>query len=111
MLSTLAAAASAFLLQASAAAPEVEAAAPSGDQITVLAASETKDQDAASAAQPITDKNHPEFMRCRSERVIGSLAKRNKTCMTNREWEVASRTGNRGARDIIESQQVGMNGQ
>ena len=63
------------------------------------------------AAAPITDKSHPDYMRCRSERVIGSLAKRKKTCMTNREWEMASRVGNQGARDIVQSQQVGMNGQ
>jgi hypothetical protein len=62
------------------------------------------------AADPITDKNHPDYLRCRSERVIGSLAKRKKTCLTNKQWEEVARTGNRGARDIVESQQVGMNG-
>lgn len=66
---------------------------------------------AAGTAQAvkITDKNHPDYVRCRSEQVIGSLAKRKKTCLTNREWEEIARTGNRGTRDIVDSQQVGMN--
>lgn len=114
MLLTINAAFAALLLQASATPPENQAtAAPAGEATT----SDTVEVTIASvptgtsAAAPITDKTHPDYVRCRSEREIGSLAKRKKTCMTNREWEVASRVGNRGARDIVESQQVGMNGQ
>lgn len=114
MLFTINAALAVFMLQASATPPESQKNASSTveatDSDTVAIPSPTVAA-ASSTAEPITDKTHPDYMRCRSERVIGSLAKRKKTCMTNREWEVASRVGNRGARDIVESQQVGMNGQ
>ncbi|WP_086617038.1 hypothetical protein [Erythrobacter tepidarius] len=97
-----------LLLQATAAAPQQKE--PEQQRATGTAVTNQETAKLA-AAEEITDKNHPEYVRCRSERVIGSLAKRKKTCMTNREWEIAARTGNRGARDIVESQQVGMNGQ
>lgn len=114
MLFTITATAAAFVLQASATAPEAQVTATSAVEATTPDATAAPNQTVAAAtnaAEPITDKNHPDYMRCRSERVIGSLAKRKKTCMTNREWEAAARSGNRGARDIVESQQVGMNGQ
>ncbi len=105
MIFALAAAAPALLmLQTAPAAPQ---SAPAEQATTATSEASVK---VASAAE-ITDKNHPDYVRCRSDKVIGSLAKRKKTCMTNREWEAAARTGNRGARDIVESQQVGMNGQ
>lgn len=114
MILALAAALPALLLQASDVAPAAQMQEPpSGDQTTSAAAAPAS-TDAPAAAQsdlPVTDKNHPDFVRCRSSRVIGSLAKRTKTCMTNKEWEEVARTGNRGARDIVESQQVGMSGQ
>ena len=31
----------------------------------------------------ITDKSHPDYVRCKSEAVLGSRAKRKRTCMTN----------------------------
>lgn len=70
------------------------------------AASEPKPTEQAK----ITDRNHPDFVRCRSEKVIGSNAKRRRVCMKNSEWAQATSAGNQGARDIVESQQVGMNG-
>lgn len=115
MILTLAMAIPALLLQSATAAPETGASQQSGVQQTPLASAETESAEAKqladATAPPITDKSHPNYVRCRSERVIGSLAKRTKTCKTNREWEAVARVGNRGARDIVESQQVGMNGQ
>lgn len=108
MIFTLSAAIPALLLlQAAAATPQQE---PEQQQATDTTAT-TPETAKLAATGEITDKSHPDYVRCRSEREIGSLAKRKKTCMTNREWELAARTGNRGARDIVESQQVGMNGQ
>ena len=107
MIFTLSAAIPALLLlQAAAATPEQEPEQQAADT-----AATTQETAKLASAGEITDKSHPDYVRCRSEREIGSLAKRKKTCMTNREWELAARTGNRGARDIVESQQVGMNGQ
>lgn len=114
MLFSIAAATAALLLQATATPSQTNATDEAAEEATSTAAGEAETPnvaEAATTAQPITDKSHPDYVRCRSERVIGSLAKRKKTCMTNQEWEMASRAGNRGARDIVESQQVGMNGQ
>ena len=55
----------------------------------------------------ITDRNHPDYIRCRSEPIIGSRAKRKRTCMTNREWANVSRKGNKGSREFVEDLQPG----
>jgi hypothetical protein len=39
----------------------------------------------------ITDRSHPDYVRCKSAAVIGSRARRKRTCMSNREWELAPR--------------------
>ena len=58
----------------------------------------------------ITDKNDPNYVRCRSEPVIGSRAKKKRTCMTNAQWEAMSREGNDSARRAVEEQRAGMSG-
>lgn len=55
----------------------------------------------------ITDKKHPDYVRCKSEPVIGSLAKRKRTCLTNRQWELNARDGNDTSREFIQQQQAG----
>lgn len=71
-------------------------------------------QDAApagtEAAKPekITDKSHPDYIRCRSEPVIGSRAKKRRVCLTNREWEEFGRRGNDVARRTVEENASGM---
>ncbi|MDZ7588860.1 MAG: hypothetical protein U5J78_06910 [Parasphingorhabdus sp.] len=69
--------------------------------------------DTTAAAKPvkITDRNHPDYVRCRSEKVIGSLAKRNRVCLTNREWAAVIREGNRLAREMVESNTGNPSGQ
>ncbi|MEO9468999.1 hypothetical protein [Parasphingorhabdus sp.] len=57
----------------------------------------------------ITDKRHPDYVRCRSRPVIGSLAKKTRVCMTNQEWKVANREGSKRSREMVEDLQVGMN--
>lgn len=54
----------------------------------------------AKAEPKVTDRRHPDYVRCKSEKVIGSLSKRNRVCMTNREWEETSRRGNDLAREM-----------
>ena len=56
--------------------------------------------DDTKAETKITDKRHPDYIRCRSEKVIGSLSKRNRVCLTNRQWEETSRKGNDLAREM-----------
>ena len=59
--------------------------------------------------KPVTDKRHPDYVRCRSKPVIGSLAKKKRICMTNQEWKVAKREGSKRSRELVEDLQVGMN--
>lgn len=51
----------------------------------------------------ITDKSHPDFVRCRSEQVLGSRASRVRVCRTNREWQMAARAGNRDTETLMNS--------
>jgi hypothetical protein len=111
MLMTFSGAIAAVLLQTATAAPQDAGESQASDAAVTTVAVQDGQQAAASTETKITDRSHPDYVRCRSQRVIGSLAKRTKTCMTNREWEIATRAGNRGARDIVESQQVGLNAQ
>lgn len=57
----------------------------------------------------ITDKKHPDYVRCRSKPVIGSLAKKKRVCMTNQEWKIANREGSKRSRELVEDLAVGMN--
>ncbi|WP_380872605.1 hypothetical protein ACFB49_35270 [Sphingomonas sp. DBB INV C78] len=47
------------------------------------------------------DKRDPNAVRCRSEPMIGTLAKRTKICRTNAEWQRLSIEGNRDAADVV----------
>lgn len=49
-------------------------------------------------SKPVTDKKHPDFVRCKSESVIGSRAKRKRTCMTNRQWVLVERRQNEASK-------------
>lgn len=55
----------------------------------------------------ITDRSHPDYVRCKSEAVIGSRARRKRTCLTNREWDLAARRGNEATRDFVGDNQPG----
>lgn len=83
-------------LQAAAATDEnrPEATAAGTENGTVATVEEAK-------PKKITDKSHPDYVRCKSESVIGSRARRKKTCMTNREWALVSRRGNEATRDFV----------
>lgn len=50
----------------------------------------------------ITDRSHPDYMRCRREHTIGSLARTRTMCMTNREWDEFARAGNASTRSLLE---------
>lgn len=60
---------------------------------------------APSAAAKVTDKNHPDYVRCRAEGVIGSRAKIRKVCLTNRQWALVERDSKRLAGRMIEENQ------
>lgn len=67
------------------------------------------DQPVAVAKKPkkITDRSHPNYVRCRSEAVIGSRAKKKRICMTNSQWKEYAREGSKESRDFVESNQPG----
>lgn len=81
--------AGAFVLAAPAAAQE-EGAGP--------AAAETK-------AAPESEE-----LICRTEKVIGSRAKKRKTCLTKEQWERVATQGSAFARSLVESRRSGMCG-
>lgn len=59
--------------------------------------------------QKITDRNDPDYVRCRSESVIGSKAQKRRICMTNAEWKAHLREGSKRANEFIEDMRVGLN--
>ena len=62
--------------------------------------------------EKITDKRHPDYVRCKSQAVIGSRAKRKRTCMTNHQWKMMARQGNQFSRDLVDQNRDGfMSGQ
>lgn len=58
----------------------------------------------------ITDRRHPDYVRCRSEPVIGSLTKKKRICMTNAEWTEFTRSGSRNANEFVQDMQTGITG-
>ena len=82
-----------------------EAEAKTAPNIEVIDKKPVKDK-------KITDRSHPDYVRCKSEAVIGSRARRKRTCMTNREWELAARRGNEDSRNLVNQNRDGfMSGQ
>lgn len=53
----------------------------------------------------ITDRKHPEYVRCRSEPIIGSLSRKKRVCMTNREWAAHNREGSKRSREFVDDNQ------
>ncbi|MEH6714176.1 hypothetical protein [Parasphingorhabdus flavimaris] len=60
------------------------------------------------APQKITDRRHPDYVRCRSEPIIGSLARKRRICMTNAEWAEYVKAGSRDSKQFVEDMQVGI---
>lgn len=55
----------------------------------------------------ITDRRDPNYVRCRSEPVIGSLTKKKRICMTNAEWVEYVRKGSRESQEFVDGLQSG----
>ncbi len=63
---------------------------------------ETEEKADKNKPKKITDRNHPDYVRCRSEPIIGSLARKKRVCMTNKEWAKVARQGNEQSRRMVE---------
>ncbi|GAB5487819.1 MAG: hypothetical protein Pars2KO_13890 [Parasphingorhabdus sp.] len=59
--------------------------------------------------EKITDRKHPDYVRCRTKPVIGSLAKKKRICMTNSQWAAANQESSKRSREMVEDLAVGMN--
>ncbi len=71
--------------------------------------SAAEDKDVAEKKKTkITDRRHPDYVRCRSEPVIGSLARKKRVCMTNREWTAHNAEGNKRSREMVDQVTQGM---
>lgn len=99
--------ASLFALQE--APPAETEAQPSAETTSEVANEPTIEvvEDRPEKKEKITDRNDPEYVRCKSEAVLGSRAKRTRTCMTNREWAIVARQGNEATRDFVGANQPG----
>jgi hypothetical protein len=64
-------------------------------------------EDAVKKEKPkkITDRNHPDYVRCRSEPIMGSLARKRRICMTNQEWAAYNREGGKRSREFVDDNQ------
>lgn len=50
----------------------------------------------------ITDRSHPDYVRCKREKIIGSLSRKRRICLTNRQWKEVANDQNRLARELAE---------
>ena len=56
----------------------------------------------------ITDKRHPDYVKCRTESVAGSRAKKRRICLTNEQWAEVARQGRSMATAIVEGGRAGI---
>jgi len=76
---------------------------------SAMAADTDKAVEPSKKPKKITDRRHPDYVRCRSEPIIGSLARKRRICMTNAEWVEYVRAGSRDSRQFVEDMQSGEN--
>ncbi len=77
--------------------------------IQPLASAHANTPAAAPAAVKITDKTHPDYVRCKTFSEIGSLVRKIKACRTNAEWKKINEAGNKTAEDIVVGHRAGSN--
>lgn len=80
--------------------------ADQADAAAFIDASEVKKAD---KPKKITDRSHPDYVRCRNRPTMGSLARKQRICMTNKEWVLHNRKGNAQSREFVDDMQSGMN--
>jgi len=69
----------------------------------------TDDSEAQSKKpKKITDRRDSNYVRCRSEAIIGSLSRKRRICMTNAVWTEYVKVGSRDSKQFVEDMQVGM---
>ncbi|MGB5722932.1 MAG: hypothetical protein WBM39_00850 [Parasphingorhabdus sp.] len=72
-----------------------------------IAADKDTVEEQSKKPKKIVDRRDPNYVRCRSEPIIGSLAKRRRVCMTNEEWAEYTQIGSRNSKEFVEDNQPG----
>lgn len=75
---------------------------------TPVVAQSDAPEPARNAEGEITDRRHPDYLKCRTESVAGSRAKKRKVCLTNKEWAEVARQGRGMATALVEGGQAGI---
>ena len=73
-----------------------------------VAAQGAAQEPARDANGKITDRRHPDYVKCRTESVVGSRAKKRRVCLTNAQWAEVARQGNGMAAALVEGGQSGI---
>lgn len=77
-------------------------------QATMFETTETSEAKKGATPKKIKDRRHPDYVRCRSQPVMGSLARKRRVCMTNKEWTIHIREGNKRATEFMDDIAGGM---
>lgn len=72
-----------------------------------MAADKDTVEEQSKKPKKIVDRQDPNYVRCRIEPIIGSLARKRRICMTNEEWTEYVRTGSRNAKEFVDDSQPG----
>lgn len=76
--------------------------------VPALAGEDGAQEAAADTNDEITDRSHPDFVKCRKESVVGSRAKKRTICLTNRQWAAVARQGRGMATELVEGGRGGI---
>lgn len=80
--------------------PALASALLAGGLVLAVPVSAQND-DAATATAEAKEKAKDDELICRTENVIGSRAKKRRTCLTRKQWERVARKGNAFARKLV----------
>jgi len=80
-----------------------EAVIPASANTLVEPDPKTMTQKEIRAFNASLDRKHPFYIRCVSTVEIGTLSKRQYSCRTNRQWNLADRIGNDNARETYDA--------
>lgn len=83
--------------------------ATSGSHAATFDAESAIESSKSNKPKKIKDRTHPDYVRCRSEPVIGSLARKKRICMTNKEWAAHNLEGSKRSKEFVDDMQTGLN--
>lgn len=66
-------------------------------------------QNVSKKPQTVTDRRDPNYVRCRSEPIIGTKSRTRRVCMTNAEWKTHIQNGSDRANEFMDDIRSGAN--